>query len=137
MDRGKERALLRTEDLRRLIGRLESQRDVIMDEVAQKQGELDAMEQVIKYAYEIILDVNKEEQAAEEKIIQEKKQRVLQEEGQKKAEKEKKATTSRKKKVEKKLDGLKNSTRTLEIQDRARAARVRGGKKSKQKPKDK
>ncbi len=136
MDRGKERATLRTADLRRLIGQLESQRDITMDDLAKKQGELDTVERVIKHAYEIILDINKEEQLAEEDIKQKEEQRILQEAA---AEKEKKAAARRKKKVEKKLDGLKNSTRTTETQERSRAgrARARARRKNKQESEDK
>lgn len=116
MERGKERAELRAAGLKRLITELEGKRDRLLDEVAHKQGEAEAAAACIKRAYEMILDINKEEKSAAE--LEEK----LQEERNRIAE-EKKANAPRKAKVEKSLKGQKNSKKAEETIERARKAR--------------
>ncbi len=127
MERGRERAELRNQDLKRLLGELEHQRDNLMDQAAKKQGEVDAVERIIKRTYEIILDVNKDEQAHKENEERDREKQEIVEERKKARAKNDKENAPKKKKVEKKMDGLKNQPRTGEIQERARAAR---GKKA-------
>jgi hypothetical protein len=135
MERGKERAELRTGDIKRLIGELESRRDQLMDEVAKKQGECDMVERVIKRSYEIVLDANKEEQAHKDNEERDReKQVIVAERKEARAENDVK-NEPRKKKVEKAMDGLKNSTRTKSTQDRARSGRAAAAKKSSAKKK--
>ncbi len=130
MERGKERAELRTGDLKRLLGELESRRDQLMDEVAKKQGECDMVERVIKRAYEIILDSNKDEQVhVEMEALDRKNKEILAE--RKKAKKiADKENEPRKKKVEKAMDGIKNQPRVNETQERARQGRITAKKNS-------
>lgn len=126
MDRGKERAGLRSAGLRRLMLELENKRDRLLDEVAHKQGEAEAAEQTIRRIHEMILDINKEEQSAVdlENAIRERE----------KEEKEaKKKNAPRKKKVEKTLDGKKNSTKAKETVERAKRARATARKKKEKK----
>lgn len=134
MERGKERADIRTGDLKRLLGELEIRRDQLMDEVAEKRGECEMIEKVIKRTYEIILDANKDEQAHKD---QEEAGRIKDAKIEERKEKNaaaSKENAPRRKKVEKVLDGIKNSTRTPEIQERTRKAR---GRKAGTKKKDK
>ena len=129
MERGKDRADLRTGDMKRLIGELETRRDQLMDEVAKKQGECDMVEKVIKRAYEIVLDANKDEQAHKDNEERDReKQEIVAERKVVKAKNDK-DNVPRRKKVEKSMDGLKNSTRTKATQDRARAGRAASSKK--------
>jgi len=137
MERGPERAGLRNGDLRRLLGELESQRDVLMDQAAKKQGEVEATERHIKRVYEIMLDVNKEEQAhAEQEEKNREKEAKLEARAEAKKENAKK-NAPRKKKVEKSMNGLKNHNRTGEIQERAREARAKNAAKKKKATKTK
>lgn len=124
MERGKERAELRTAGLRRLMLELENKRDQLLDEVAHKQGEAAAAEAVVKRIHEMVLDINKEERSAEE--LEEK----LQEHREEKA-KQKEENAPRKKAVDKALKGKKNSDpkKTKEVQARARAARAKNKSK--------
>ncbi len=59
--RGKVRADLRNEQLRRLLKAWEARRDELCDEIAFKKGQMELLEEHIKFAYTSILDVNKEE----------------------------------------------------------------------------
>lgn len=131
MERGKERAELRTGDLKRLLSDMEHQRDVLCDEAAKKQGEVDALERMIKRTYEVILDANKDEQAhkEQEQAGREKDAKIA--DRKEKNAKAAKENAPRKKKVEKVLDGIKNSGRTSEVQERARKARGKKTVKSK------
>ncbi len=125
MERGKERAGLRTGDMKRLLGELETRRDQLMDEVAKKQGECDMVERVIKRAYEIILDVNKDEQAHEDmKAVDTKKQELI---AQRKEDRKAHNIINdpKKAKVEEVMDGITNHDRTEEIQERTKEARVK------------
>lgn len=65
----KERADLKTAQLRRLLSELEKNRDALLDEVANKKGRADQIEQTIARVYELILDTNKEEQQKEAEEI--------------------------------------------------------------------
>ena len=117
MERGKERAELRTGDMKRLLGELENRRDQLMDEVAKKQGECDMVERIIKRTYEIILDANKDEQAHEDMEALDRKNKEIMAERKKAKKIADKENEPRKKKVEKALDGIKNHTRVNETQD--------------------
>lgn len=130
MERGKERADIRTGDMKRLIGELESRRDQLMDEVAKKQGECDMVERVIKRAYEIILDANKDEQAHKDMEELDRKNKEILAERKKAKKIADKENAPRKKKVEKALDGIKNQPRVNETQERARQGRIAAKKKS-------
>lgn len=137
MERGKERAELRTGDMKRLIGELENRRDQLMDEVAKKQGECDMVERIIKRTYEIILDANKDEQAHEDMEALDRKNKAILAERKKAKKIADKENEPRKKKVEKALDGIKNHTRVNETQERARQGRIAAKKKSAAKDKKK
>jgi hypothetical protein len=130
MERGKERANLRTGDMKRLLGELETRRDQLMDEVAEKRGECEMVEKVIKRTYEIILDANKDEQVHEENEARDREKQAIVAERKEVRAKNEIENAPRKKKVEKAMDGLKNSTRVKETQERARAGRARATKKS-------
>lgn len=65
MSEFKNRADLRNNQIKKLLSILEVQRDVTLDEIAFKKGQSVILEQLIKKCYEMILDVNKEEQSNE------------------------------------------------------------------------
>jgi hypothetical protein len=129
MERGKERADIRTGDMKRLLGELENRRDQLMDEVAKKQGECEMVERIIKRTYEIILDANKDEQAHEEMEALDRKNKGILAQRKKDKVVADKENAPRKKKVEKEMDGLKNKGRTKEMQDRTKSARAAKKKK--------
>lgn len=122
MERGKERAELRTDGLKKLMIEFENKRDSLLDEVARKRGEADLAEAAIKRIHEMILDINKEEKSAQDLEDKLQAERAPQAE-----QKEKNA--SQKEKVEEALRGKKNSGKTKEIQNRARAVRGKARKK--------
>lgn len=62
MSEFKERALLRNEQMKKMLTELERKRDSVLDEIASKKGQVEILEDTIKRCYELILDVNKEEQ---------------------------------------------------------------------------
>lgn len=130
MERGKERADVRTGDMKRLIGELENRRDQLMDEVAKKQGECDMVERIIKRAYEIILDTNKDEQVHEENEARDREKQAIVAERKEARAKNDIENAPRKKKVEKALDGIKNQPRVNETQERARQGRINAKKNS-------
>lgn len=130
MERGKERAEVRTEDMKRLLGELENRRDQLMDEVAKKQGECDMAERIIKRAYEIILDANKDEQVHEDMEALDRKNKEILAERKKEKKIADKENEPRKKKVEKAMDGIKNQPRVNETQERARQGRITAKKNS-------
>ncbi|KKN19214.1 hypothetical protein LCGC14_0948100 [marine sediment metagenome] len=137
MERGKERAEIRTGDLKRLLGELENRRDQLMDEVAKKQGECDMVERIIKRTYEIILDANKDEQVHEEtEALDRKNKKIIakRKNAKKIADKE---NEPRKKKVEKALNGIKNHTRVKETQKSVREGRIAAKKNNAKKDKKK
>jgi len=137
MERGKDRADLRTGDLKRLLGELETRRDQLMDEVAEKRGECEMVEKVIKRTYEIILDANKDEQSHKDNEERDREKQEIVAGRKKVRAKNSIENAPRKKKVESAMDGLKNSTRTKETQDRARAGRAAAAKRSASKKKGK
>lgn len=59
--KGKARADLRNEQIKRLLGAWETRRDDLCDEVAFRKGQIELLEEHIKFAYQSIVDVNKEE----------------------------------------------------------------------------
>ena len=59
--KGKARADLRNEQIKRLLSAWETRRDNLCDEVAFKKGQIELLEEHIKFAYQSIVDVNKEE----------------------------------------------------------------------------
>jgi len=59
--RGKVRADLRNEQLRRLLKAWEERRDELYDEISYRKGQVELLEEHIKFVYQSILDVNKEE----------------------------------------------------------------------------
>lgn len=62
MSEFKERASMRNEQMKKMLTELEKKRDSVLDEIASKKGQAEILEDVIKRCYELILDVNKEEQ---------------------------------------------------------------------------
>jgi len=73
MSEFKERAMLRNEQTKKILTELERKRDSVLDEMAAKKGQAEILEDVIKRCYELILDVNKEEQNNEVLEISRKK----------------------------------------------------------------
>lgn len=59
--RGKARADLRNEQLRRLLKAWETRRDELCDEISFRQGQVELLEEHIKFAYSSIVGVNKDE----------------------------------------------------------------------------
>ena len=124
MERGKERAELRSAGLRRLLLEMENKRDRLMDEVAHKQGEVSVAEATIKRIHEMILDINKEEKSAlelEEKLQQQREEKKAQQE----------ENRPRKEKAELVLNGKKNSSGGKKPEIIERARRARGRKRAK------
>lgn len=76
MSEFKARADLRTEQIKKILLELESKRDELLDELAFKRGEASRLEYTIKRCYELILDVNKEEQHKEAEELAHKIQRT-------------------------------------------------------------
>ncbi len=104
--RGKARADLRNEQLKRLLKAWETRRDELCDEISFKKGQVELLEEHIKFVYSSIVAVNKEEGdrervrlAAKVEEIQKAdvKEAVLQEE-----KKLRKKSTPRKKVIRKK-----------------------------------
>jgi len=62
---GKDRAKLRNEQLLSLVKGWEKQRDVLMDEIAFRKGQVELLEELVRQSYEKIVDVNKEEKQKE------------------------------------------------------------------------
>ena len=62
MSEFKERAEMRNEQTKKFLTELERKRDTTLDEIAFKKGQAELLEDIIKRCYELILDVNKEEQ---------------------------------------------------------------------------
>lgn len=94
--RGKARADLRNEQLKRLLKAWEARRDVVCDEISFRKGQLALLEEHIKFAYQAILDVNKEEQEKERQRLTVKVEELQKEEKQeKKQEKEVKPVKER------------------------------------------
>ncbi len=59
--RGKARADLRNEQLKRLFKAWETRRDELCDEISFKKGQVELLEEHIKFVYSSIVAVNKEE----------------------------------------------------------------------------
>jgi hypothetical protein len=66
---GKGRAELRNQQILQLIRDWEKQRDALLDEISYRKGQVDLLEELIKQSYEMMLDVNKEEQDKEQALI--------------------------------------------------------------------
>ncbi len=62
---GKALADLRNKQIKEMLLELENRRDVIYDEVANRQGQITILEDIIKKIYDRIVDVNKEVQQQE------------------------------------------------------------------------
>lgn len=73
MSEFKERAEMRNEQTKKFLTELERKRDATLDEIAFKKGQAELLEDIIKRCYELILDVNKEEQNNEVLEISRKK----------------------------------------------------------------
>ncbi len=59
--RGKVRADLRNEQVRRLLKAWEERRDELYDEISFRKGQVELLEEHITFVYQSIVDVNKEE----------------------------------------------------------------------------
>lgn len=66
---GKGRAELRNEQMVQLIRDWEKKRDILLDEISFKKGQVELLEELVKQSYEKILTVNKEEQTKEQALI--------------------------------------------------------------------
>ncbi len=97
---GKDRAKLRNEQLISLIKVWEQQRDVLMDEIAFRQGQVELLEDLVKHAYEKVLDVNKEEKQKETDKIDARMDELKKEEADEEEEKRQKEARARHKKKE-------------------------------------
>ena len=65
MSEFRARADVRTKGLKDLLTSMEKERDLLLDEIANRKGRVEFAEKTIKTIYEKILDINKEEQAKE------------------------------------------------------------------------
>jgi len=65
----KERAVLRNGALKKLLSEMEKKRDLLLDELSHKKGQVQQIEETIGRVYELILDINKEEQNKEAEDI--------------------------------------------------------------------
>jgi len=106
--RGKARADLRNEQLKRLLRAWEQRRDELCDEISFRKGQVELLEEHIKFAYTSILDVNKDEGGRERQRIADKMNEIQKEEVEEKmaekraareAKKETKPKTPRRKKI--------------------------------------
>ena len=59
--RGKARADLRNDQIRRLLKAWEERRDELYDEISFRKGQVELLEEHITFVYQSIVDVNKEE----------------------------------------------------------------------------
>jgi hypothetical protein len=86
----KKMADLRNAALRDLLVEMERERDTLLDEVAEKRGRAAQLEKSIARVYEMILDINKDEQTREAKHLAELaiKEQQEKERAQKQAERE-------------------------------------------------
>ena len=112
--RGKARADLRNEQLRRLLRAWEERRDELCDELSFKKGQVELLEEHIKFAYSSIVGVNKDEGDRErERLAQKVKEveRAAVEEKVEAAEKERKKKRKEAKKPRKKQAPIKKPTR--------------------------
>ena len=97
---GKDRAVLRNEQLISLIKGWEQKRDALMDEIAFRQGQVELLEELVKQAYEKVVDVNKEEKQKETDKIDERMDELKKEEEVEEVEKRQKEARARHKKKE-------------------------------------
>ncbi len=97
---GKDRAVLRNEQLISLIKGWEKQRDALMDEIASRQGQVELLEDLVKQSYEKVVDVNKEEKQKETDKIDARMDELKKDEGDEEEEKRQKEALARHKKKE-------------------------------------
>jgi len=97
---GKDRAVLRNEQIVSLIKGWEQQRDLLMDEIAFRKGQVELLEELVRQAYEKVLDVNKEEKQKETDKIDERMEELKKEEEDEEEEKRQKEAQARHKKKE-------------------------------------
>ena len=97
---GKDRALLRNEQLLTLVKSWEKQRDELYDEIAFRKGQVELLEELVKQSYEKILDVNKEEKQKETEKIDARMEELKKEEVDKEEAKRQKEAQARHKKKE-------------------------------------
>jgi len=97
---GKDRAVLRNEQIVSLIKGWEQQRDLLMDEIAFRKGQVELLEDLVRQAYEKVLDVNKEEKQKETDKIDERMDELKKEEEDEEEEKRQKEAQARHKKKE-------------------------------------
>ena len=65
----KEIADLKTSGLKKLLTELEDSRDKALDQIAFFKGKVETLENEVKRIYELIIDINKEEQEKESKEL--------------------------------------------------------------------
>ncbi len=82
--KGKARADLRNEQLKRLLKAWEERRDELCDLVSFYKGQIELLEEHIKFAYTAILDVNRDEGDRERKRIADKMNEIQKEEAEEK-----------------------------------------------------
>ncbi len=63
--KGKALAEVRNKEIKEILMELESRRDALYDEVANRKGQISVLEEVIKNIYDRIITVNKEVQQQE------------------------------------------------------------------------
>ncbi len=99
--RGKVRADLRNEQLRRLLEAWEKRRDELYDEISFKKGQAELLEEHIKFVYSSILSVNKEEGDKERERLAQKVKEVERAAVEEKVEAAEKERLSKEKEVKK------------------------------------
>lgn len=105
----KKVADLRSAGLKKLLAEMEGERDSLLDEVAEKKGRALQLERLITRTYELILDINKEEQQNEAKKVAE----LL-------AEEKRKAEEEKQRQEQEEFEKAKRGMKTPKISRRGR-----------------
>lgn len=123
---GKVRADLRNEQLKILLKGWEEKRDKLYDEIASRKGQVILLEDMISQAFEMVIDVNKDEQKREDERI---KARLDEIQDEHEAEEEEKRQEEAKKKHEERkkapVEGRRvhPDDRRTELKDRKKKTR--------------
>lgn len=99
--KGKNLAELRSKEIKEMVVQLEQQRDALYDEIANRRGRVEVIEEMIKEIYDRIVQVNKEV-----------KQQELAEEVRKRAEEEEKKTKEKKAEERDEFEKAKRGVKT-------------------------
>ncbi len=107
--KGRALADLRNKEIKEMIVKLEKQRDGLYDEIANRKGRVEVIEEVITEIYERIVQVNKEV-----------KQQDLKEEVEKRAREEEKKREKKKAEEKETFDKAKRGVKTPKPKSRKR-----------------